>query len=203
MRDTKTNPSQTKSKLGLRPTAKAKRARKEIKMSNVNATAKSTSATYFTFDHIGKRIVGSEFNFKKSGIPGTAQYDALMTAMNAHPSYSLSPVAPKVKKQTYAGLNFDLMMDYVDIKGTEVQKAEFEEIVNSNAHFPVIKSWFVENFKCGFTVEKAKREVENAKRKIAQANLKATKANIRKVVKAKMAKPTASAVLEMPTAQNF
>ena len=168
-------------------------------MSNVNANAKSASA-YFTFDHFGKKIIGSEMNFKKSGIPGSAQYNALMEAMNRHPNYTLSAIAPKVKKQTYAGLNFELMMDYVAFMGSEVQKAEFQEIVDRNANYPTIKSWFVENFKCGFTVEKAKREIENAKRKIAQAKLKETKATVRKVVKAKMAKPT---VLEMPNAQNF
>jgi hypothetical protein len=167
-------------------------------MTNSNNTPKT--ATYFTFDHIGKKIVGSEFNFKKSGDDRTPQYEALMTAMARHPNYTLSPVAPKVKKQTYAGLNFELMMDYVAFMGSEVQKAEFQEIVDRNANYPTIKSWFVENFKCGFTVEKAKREIENAKRKIAQAKLKETKATVRKVVKAKMAKPT---VLEMPNAQNF
>ena len=72
-------------------------------MSNVNATTKSASATYFTYDHFNHKIIGSELNFKKSGIPGSAQYNALMTAMERHPNYSLSAVVPKVKKQTYAG----------------------------------------------------------------------------------------------------
>ena len=157
-----------------------------------SSTSTTKTAIYFTFDHFNKKIVGTEQNFKKSGISGTAQYNALMAAMKAHPNYELSAMAPKVKKQTYAGLNFDLMMDYVEIKGNEVQKAEFEEIVNRDPSFPVIKSWFVENFKVGFTVEKAKRE-------IAHSKLNAKKANVRKAVRVK-ATPT---VLEMPTAQNF
>ena len=165
-------------------------------MTNLTTTTNTTrTATYFTYDHFNKTINGSELNFKKSGIPGSAQYDALMEAMSAHPTYSLAPIAPKVKKQTYAGLNFDLMMEYVECKGTDIQKAELEEIVNSNSTFPVIKSWFVDNFKVGFTVEKAKRE-------IAQHKLGARKSKVRATVKATM-KKAAPAVLEMPIAQDF
>ena len=164
-------------------------------MSNVNATAKSASA-YFTFDHIGKRIVGSEFNFKKSGDDSTPQYEALMVAMERHPNYTLSAVVPTVKKQSYKGLTCDLITEYVEVFGNEVQKAELEKMIEDNEAYPAIKSWFLDYFKCGFTVEKAKRE-------IAHRKLNAKKSTVRKVVKAKMAKPTASSVLEMPTAQNF
>ena len=164
-----------------------------------NTTSSSTSTTktaiYFTFDHFNKKIVGTEQNFKKSGISGTAQYNALMAAMSAHPNYELSAMAPKVKKQTYAGLNFELMMDYVDVKGNEVQKAEFEQHVNDGDSYPTIKSWFLDNFKCGFTVEKAKRE-------IAECRLSAKKEKVRTVVKAKVVK-AAPAVVELPTASNF
>ena len=75
----------------------------------------------------------------------------------------------------------------------------------------VIKSWFVENFKAGFTVEKAKHEIatakNNAKKMAAKESLKAQKAAVRKVVKAKMdktaeVKATAN-VMELPTAANF
>ena len=164
-----------------------------------NTTSSSTSTTktaiYFTFDHFNKKIVGTEQNFKKSGISGTAQYNALMAAMSAHPNYELSAMAPKVKKQTYAGLNYELMMDYVDVKGNEVQKAEFEQHVNDGDSYPTIKSWFLDNFKCGFTVEKAKRE-------IAECRLSAKKEKVRTVVKAKVVK-AAPAVVELPTASNF
>lgn len=151
-------------------------------------STKTASATFFACDHIGKRIYGSVANFKKAEIFGTAQYEALMILMERHATYTLDAIAPEVQKQSYKGLNFELMMDYVEFKGSAVQKAEFEEIVNGNATFPVIKSWFVENFKVGFTVEKAKSEIAAAKRKIAQETLKATKANVRKVVRAKMVK---------------
>ena len=167
-------------------------------MTNTTSSSISTTKTaiYFTFDHFNKKIVGTEQNFKKSSISGTAQYNALMAAMSAHPNYELSAMAPKVKKQTYAGLNFDLMMDYVEFKGNEVQKAEFQAIVDDDAAYPTIKSWFLDNFKRGFTVEKAKRE-------IAEHKLNERKTKVRATVKVKMVKPAPAAVVEMPTASNF
>ena len=162
-------------------------------MSTINNTPKTT--TYFTFDHISKRIVGSEFNFKKSGILGSNQYNALMDAVGAHPNYTLTPIASQKKvekKQSYKGLTCDLITEYVEVFGNDAQKAELEEMVNDNEAYPAIKSWFLDYFKAGFTVEKAKRE-------IAQRKLNAKKAKVRKAVRVK-ATPT---VLEMPTAQNF
>ena len=73
--------------------------------SSSTTNTRSTVATYFTYDHFNHKIVGSELNFKKSGIPGSAQYNALMEAMGAHPTYSLAPIAPEFKKQTYKGLS--------------------------------------------------------------------------------------------------
>jgi hypothetical protein len=94
---------------------------------NTTSTINNTrTATYFTYDHFGKKIVGSELNFKKSGNPNNPQYAALMAAMAAHPNYELSAVAPKVKKQTYAGLNCELITEYVELFGNEAQKAELD-----------------------------------------------------------------------------
>ena len=165
-------------------------------------SAATIAAAYFTFDHITKTIKGSEFNFKKAGTPTNPQYEALMAAQELHPTYSLAPIAPEFKKQTYKGLNFDLMMEYVAYIGNDIQKAEFEEIVNSNATYPTIKSWFLDYFKVGFTAEKATREIEAAKKKIAQAELKARKAKVRATVKATVKKADSN-VVEMPIAQNF
>ena len=49
-------------------------------MSN-NVTARTTTSAYFTYDHINKRIVGTDINFSKAGIDGSVQYKALMAAM--------------------------------------------------------------------------------------------------------------------------
>lgn len=159
-------------------------------MSNITTNTNNTrTATYFTFDHIGKRIVGSELNFKKSGDDSTPQYKALMTAMERHPSYALSPVAPKVKKQTYKGLTTELMREYVKIKGTSAQLEELDNLIDNNEAYPTIKSWFLDYYKCGFTVEKAKSVVAHHK-------LNARKAKVR-------VKVAPAAVVEMPAAANF
>jgi hypothetical protein len=179
----------------------------KIIMTNTTFAAASTTNTaidtsftaYFTFDHVGERILGSEFNFKMSGNPNKPQYNALMAAKAMQPTYKFAPIAStkKVeKKQTYKGLSFELMMDYVEFKGNEVQKAEFQAIVDDDAAYPTIKSWFLDNFKHGFTVEKAKRE-------IAEHKLNERKTKVRATVKVKMVKPAPAAVVEMPTASNF
>lgn len=166
--------------------------------STTNTAIDTSFTNYFTFNHINKTIVGSEFNFKMSGNPKKPQYEALMKAMAFQPNYTLAPVAStkKVeKKQSYKGLTIELMMDYVEFKGNDVQKAEFAEYVNTDTAYPTIKSWFIENFKAGFTVEKAKRE-------IAEHKLGARKAKVHATVKAKVVK-AAPAVVAMPAASNF
>lgn len=164
-------------------------------MTNFNSTSINTrTATYFTFDHFGKKIIGSELNFKKSGNPNNPQYAALMEAMAAHPNYTLSAVAPKKEKQTYAGLTCDLIREYVEIKGSEAQKAELVEMIDNNEAYPTIKSWFLDDFKVGFSVEKAKRE-------IAEHKLNARKAKVRTAVRVKTVK--AAPAVEAPAVINF
>ena len=161
-------------------------------MNAINTTSNTNnthSAIYFTYDHFGKKIVGSEQNFKMSGNPNKPQYAALLAAMEAHPTYTLSAVAPKVKKQTYAGLTCELMREYVKIKGTATQLEELDNLIDNNEAYPTIKSWFLDYFKCGFTVEKAKSVVAHHK-------LNARKAKVR-------VKVAPAAVVEMPAAANF
>ena len=181
---------------------------RKITMTNFNTTSNTTAnaatiasnvAKFFVCDHFNRKIIGTEQNFKKSGVFGSEQYNALMEVMAAHPTYSLTVKASEKKvekKQTYKGLNFEMMMDYVAIKGNEVQKAEFEAIVDSNANYPTIKSWFVENFKVGFSVAKAERE-------IAESKLKAKKAAIRATVRTKVVKVAPANTVEMPAVSNF
>ena len=161
-----------------------------------NATVRTTAAAaYFTFDHFNKKIVGTEQNFKKSGNSTTPQYASLMAAMELHPNYALSAIAPKVKKQTYKGLTTDLIREYIEIKGNEAQKAELAELIDNDEAHATIKSWFLDYFKCGFSVEKAKEM-------IAYHKLSARKSKVRATVKARLVKAT-PAVVEMPAVSNF
>ena len=161
-----------------------------------NATVRTTAAAaYFTFDHFNKKIVGTEQNFKKSGNSTTPQYASLMAAMELHPNYELSAIAPKKEKQSYKGLNAELITEYVEVFGNEAQKAELAELINNDEAHATIKSWFLDYFKCGFSVEKAKEM-------IAYHKLNARKSKVRATVKARSVKATSNTI-EMPLVENF
>ena len=156
------------------------------------------TATYFTFNHFDKTIVGSEFNFKMSGNPTKPQYEALMNAMAMHPNYTLAPIASTkkaTKKQTYKGLNMELMAFHISQKGNEEIKAEFTHMVEEKVAYPTIKSWFLEEFK-HFNVNQAKTQ-------IAKHELADRKATVRKVVKAKMVKAEEAKASTIALASNF
>ena len=157
-----------------------------------------TAPKFFRFNLLDDTIEGSELNFKKAGDPTSAQYAELMQFKAIQPSFKFAPIAStkKVeKKQTYKGLNMDLMADYIRISATEQVKAEFNHMVeDKKITYPTIKSWFLDEFK-NFNVNQAKTQ-------IAKYDLTARKAAVRTAVKVKTAK-VASNVVEMPTAQNF
>ena len=72
----------------------------------------ASSKNLVTFNHIDKTIVGTEHHFNQAGIPDSTAYKALMAAMAMQPTYSLAPIASTkkaTKKQTYKGLNMELM----------------------------------------------------------------------------------------------
>ena len=164
--------------------------------SNTTATNTITSAKFFRYNILNNTIEGSELNFKKAGDPTSAQFAELMEFKALQPSFTLAPIAPKVKKQTYAGLTCDLIREYVKIKGSEAQKAELAEMIDNDETYPVIKSWFLDYFKCGFSVEKAKNM-------IAYHKLNERKAKVRTAVRVRTAKATPAAVVEMPAVANF
>ena len=131
-----------------------------------NTAMDTTFTTYFTFNHLKKTIVGSEFNFKMSGNPTKPQYEALMTAKKMQPTYSLELIVSKKKvekKQTYKGLSMELMADYIRIAGTEQSKAEFKHMVEGKTAYPTIKSWFLDEFK-HFNVNQAKAQIASLRK---------------------------------------
>ena len=125
-------------------------------MMNVKATA---SATYFTFDHINKKIDGTMENLKLSGIPGSAQDLALMACLNKHPDYDYRIVKLQKEKNSYKGLNRPLMHDYIDCFGTDEMMEKFNQMKKDGTGFPAMKSWFLDLFP-HFNVEKAKRDIQ-------------------------------------------
>ena len=143
------------------------------------------AATYFTYNHIEKTIIGSTMNFKKSGDSRNPQYNALMEAMAAHPNYKLSPVAPTKEKQSYKGLTLPLMDDYLNLvyngEMADVARSKFAEMKGKaekkEMAFATIKSWYLDMFP-GFNVEKAKREIKAKKLANAKAPYKVIKVSV-------------------------
>lgn len=161
------------------------------------------SIRFFTFDHVQKKIIGSQFNFDKSGILGTEQYTALMIAMAKHPNYELFPIAPAKEKQTYQGLTLKFMNAYIQAVGTEESKALYNTYIEQKNHFATIKSWFLEEYK-GFTMEKAMQELRKHTKDENHKKLVAVKAKVRESTKDKSTQSTSPLTLhDSPTAANF
>ena len=145
---------------------------------NVKATV---STTYFTYDHPNRKIVGTELNFKKSGMPGSAQDIELMVRIAEHPDYTFCIIKPAKEKNTYKGLKRELMFDYIDCFGTDNMMAQFEQMKADGTGFPAMKSWFLDQFPNFGTVEQAKKRIQKhrlvkvkAKYKVIKAESKST-----------------------------
>ena len=115
------------------------------KMLNENGKTTVTT-TYFTYDHIAKKIVGTELNFKKSGIPGSEQDEELMARIAEHPNYTFRISKPMKEKNSYKGLNRPLIHDYLDCFGSEEMMEKFQKMKEDGTGFPYIKSWFLDLF---------------------------------------------------------
>lgn len=151
-----------------------------MKNQMMSETTERTATPCFTYDHINKKIVGTELNFGKSGIPGSAQDEELMMRMAEHPDYTFRVVKPAKEKNSYKGLNCPLMAEYLEMTKQEVLGATLKKMRDDGVGFPTIKSWFLEQFP-HFNVSKAKREIcdyrlgkVKTKYKVVKAEPKAT-----------------------------
>lgn len=138
-------------------------------MNEKNAIA----TTYFTFDHIAKKIVGTELNFKKSGIPGSKQDKELMARVAEHPNYTFCVIKPKKEKNSYKGLKRELMYDYIDCFGSKEMMEQLQKMKEDGTGFPAMKSWFLDLFP-KFNVEKAKKEIREYRLGNVKAKYKVT-----------------------------
>ena len=144
-------------------------------MKNENVVENATTPC-FTYDHINHKIVGTELNFRKSGIPGSAQDMELMARLAEHPDYTFLIIKPKKEKNSYKGLTRELMYDYLEMTKQELLRAELQKMKNDGVGYPAIKSWFLDQFP-GFNVSKAKREVQKYRLGNVKQKYKVVKAN--------------------------
>ena len=149
-------------------------------------TASTSKKFAFTYNHITKKIVGTDINFEKAGIPGSNLEKELLARMAGQPTYTFEVITTdkKPEKRSYAGLTMDLMEDYLAIWEHELAdtaRAKFAEMKakqeKKELRFSFIKSWFLELFP-KFDVKKAKKEIREKKFKDAKAPYKVIKVSI-------------------------
>ena len=126
-------------------------------------------------NHFEKKISISK-SFQKAAMnPTSKEYAKLMEVMANHPNYALDQRSIKTnpKKETYAGLTYEYMRDYIRRYSNDVtyDLNELEnKIFDSKCHskgkrYPTIKKWFLVKYpdvKEFLKAEmKAKKEAEN------------------------------------------
>ena len=162
----------------MRPTAKAKRARKETTM--YTTTTSSKSAVRFTIDFFNKTITGTKASFDKAGKGFGAEYEELTAKMAAHPEFTLVIKEQKHKttkaKRTYDGLDFSFMEAYIGTLDNAKDMMDEYKAVKKMAEkheakvYPLTKKWFLDNFgskEDGFDMAAAKERITNFR--LAQA----------------------------------
>ena len=127
-------------------------------------------------NHFDKEILISKTFEKAAHNPNSREYKELMEVMNTHPTYKLAQrsIKKNTKKETYAGLTYKFMRDYIILHSTPEEEiaavAEFDEkILISKCHskaqrYPSIKKWFLEKYP---EVDGAEINTENEKDEIA------------------------------------
>jgi hypothetical protein len=109
-------------------------------------------------NHFEKKILISK-SFQKAAMnPTSREYSELMEVMANHPDYKLDQRAIKTnpKKDTYKGLTYEYMRDYIILHSTPEEEAaavaEFDELILvSKCHsqalrYPTIKKWFLTKY---------------------------------------------------------
>lgn len=162
----------------MRPTAKAKRARKETTM--YTTTTSSKSAVRFTIDFFNKTITGTKASFDKAGKGFGAEYEELTAKMSAHPEFTLVIKEQKSKitraKRSYEGMDYKFMEDYIaTFENAAALLKEYEAVKQmAEKHetkvYPLTKKWFLDKFGTedeGFDMAAAKERITNFR--LAQA----------------------------------
>lgn len=133
-------------------------------------TMNNTASARFTVDFFNKSIIGTKASFDKASKGEGAIYEELASKMAKHPDFKLvikEQKHSKAKKQTYEGLDFDLMKRYLSIQNNADELlAKYEGIKKFAKEaglsvYPITKKWFLEIFK-NFDVVEAKKAINKA-----------------------------------------
>ena len=161
----------------MRPTAKAKRARKETTMNT------TTSSVRFTLDFFKKTITGTKASFNKANKGFGPEYEELTSKMAAHPDFTLVVKEQKAKatkaKRTYEGMDYKFMEDYIATFEDETMVKAYKAVKQmaedcGTKAYPLVKKWFLSKFsdmEGGFDMEAAKRDIADYRIAKAQASI--------------------------------
>lgn len=119
----------------------------------------------FAYDFTTNTIVASKTTLKKASKPTSPEYKALMKMIAEQPTFKVveKTINTKRRKTTYKGLTIKMMEDYISTQeNADALQTEFERVRqfakdNKQREYPLLKQWFVENFKEQYTLSKAKK----------------------------------------------
>lgn len=109
-------------------------------------------------NHLTKEILISKSFSKVAMNPLSTEYRDLSEVMEKHPNYTVSMrvIRQNTHKETYAGLTYDYMREYIILHSSPEEKlaeiAEFNEmLLISRCHakalrYPTIKKWFLTKY---------------------------------------------------------
>ena len=98
---------------------------------------------------IAKTITVSKSFFKKASSYGSAEYEALRSAMNDNPGFKI--VFKTTERNDHNGLTFRVMEEYIMSQpNAEVNLKKFEAVKRiakaKNGLYPLTKNWFLKTF---------------------------------------------------------
>ena len=122
----------------------------------------------FTINFTESTISGSKSALKKASNPASAEYKELTAKMAAHPTFKVVEKEPNENKNTYEGLDFPMMQNYINtLPNAEEMMAEFIAVKEmAGGKYPLVKKWFLDTFKDDtdtFKVSEAKKQIATAK----------------------------------------
>lgn len=141
------------------------------------------NAPRFVINFVDKTITGTKASFDKAGKGEGEIYTELATKMAAHPKFKLVVKEQKKRstkaKQTYDGLNFDLMMKFIAIQSNAdslmraYKGAKKMAKDTGGSVYPFVKKWFLGQFE-NFDVAKAKEAISDYNVSMVDQNATAT-----------------------------
>ena len=112
------------------------------------------NSDHFTFDFVGRKIVGTKTSLNKAKHYGSDEYYELREMMEAYPRFRVvtKEIKQRASKQTYKNLNFDFIEKYISTQPhTDEIKREYEQVRLAavslgKSEYPYTKSWFLKKF---------------------------------------------------------